>query len=132
MISALEELIAEVDGVDNGYCKHCHRHRLHDLKGNPQPCSNPDCWSNRIRSHVPPPTEDGRPCRYCGGSGQEPDPVALGIRVKAVRERKGLSLRQVGALAGCSHVYVADLEAGRRPHSGLKAGEVYAVLGLKR
>jgi hypothetical protein len=45
----IEALIAEVDGVDNGKCMHCHGYRYHDLEGGTKRCENSDCWSNRVR-----------------------------------------------------------------------------------
>lgn len=51
---AVEALIAEVDGVDNGTCVHCHRERYCDLKGNALLCGNDACWSNRMRRAVRP------------------------------------------------------------------------------
>jgi len=47
--AAIESLIAEVDGADNGYCQHCRRPRYYDLTGHVKPCTNPECWSVRIR-----------------------------------------------------------------------------------
>ncbi|MGZ4169721.1 MAG: helix-turn-helix domain-containing protein, partial [Solirubrobacteraceae bacterium] len=42
-----------------------------------------------------------------------PDPKALGARLRALRERRGLSLRQI-AFPGCSPSYLSRVESGDR------------------
>lgn len=37
----------------------------------------------------------------------------IGIRLKHIRERKGLSLRALGKASNTSHSFIADIEAGR-------------------
>jgi transcriptional regulator with XRE-family HTH domain len=37
----------------------------------------------------------------------------IGIRLKRIRERKGLSLRALGKASNTSHSFIADIEAGR-------------------
>src|SRR5919199_4578673 len=41
------------------------------------------------------------------------DPAAVGLRLKAARERVGLSQRQL-AFVGCSPAYISRIEAGDR------------------
>lgn len=45
--TVLRKLAAMVDGVDNGYCTLCRRHRLYS-GGKPGRCENPDCLSHDI------------------------------------------------------------------------------------
>ena len=40
--------------------------------------------------------------------------LKIGSRLKELREEKGLSLRQVGELLGCSHAAVHCWETGKR------------------
>lgn len=37
----------------------------------------------------------------------------IGIRLKQLREAKGMSLRELGKFAHLSHSFIADIEAGR-------------------
>lgn len=55
-----------------------------------------------------------RACIRCHGSGQEPDPKALGEAMRAKRERTGKSLRAVAEKMKISAPYLSDLERGNR------------------
>lgn len=55
-----------------------------------------------------------RPCRRCGGSGVEVDPVETGREMRALREAAGLSLREMARRMGYSVQYISDLERGQR------------------
>lgn len=70
-----------------------------------------------------------RPCSRCGGTGREMDWRDLGRRVRAAREKAGLSLRSVAARVGCSPAYLSDLEHGRRG-GGLSGPKTRAILRL--
>jgi NTP pyrophosphatase (non-canonical NTP hydrolase) len=47
---ALAEMLDRFDCVGNGYCSICGRHRLYNLRGGIDPCSNVDCPSHRWRA----------------------------------------------------------------------------------
>lgn len=55
-----------------------------------------------------------KPCRWCGGSGQEIDDRALGADMRKLRQSKGFTGRQMAKLLRKSAVYLSDLELGRR------------------
>lgn len=46
------------------------------------------------------------------------DNKATGAKAKAVRERRGWTLREAGEKAGCSFAYISDLENGHRGWGG--------------
>lgn len=47
----------------------------------------------------------------------EPDPVAIGAKMRESREKRGLSMREVARRMGYSAAFVSDLELGRRTWS---------------
>ena len=53
-------------------------------------------------------------CPRCGGAGWLPDDKATGKRMRAMREAKGLSGREVARRMGMSAPYICDLELGKR------------------
>lgn len=55
-----------------------------------------------------------RRCRHCAGTGKEVNHSILGKRLKKIRSKSGLSLREIAERLGFSHVYVYELELGRR------------------
>jgi predicted transcriptional regulator len=55
-----------------------------------------------------------RACRYCGGSGEEFDPILIGREMREIRERAGLSLRHMGKMLMRSAMYLSDCERGNR------------------
>jgi transcriptional regulator with XRE-family HTH domain len=71
-------------------------------------------------------------CRCCGGTGKQPDWRVLGRKVRAARERKGLGLRELARIVGCSAGFVTDIEYGRRGGglSGAKTQRLLAVLEI--
>lgn len=56
----------------------------------------------------------GRKCPTCGGCGKVQDAAQVGARFRALREERGLTLREVARRAGFSAAYVSDVELGRR------------------
>lgn len=75
-----------------------------------------------------PPAFLERPCRTCG----QPRRVRNGAYLRAIREQKGLSLREVGRRLAWSAAYLSDVERGRRAVTpGVWAG-YRAVLGERR
>lgn len=57
-------------------------------------------------------------CPLCHGKGRVPDTKALSARLRAMRERAGLSLRDVaGAMKEMSPGYLSDMERGDRQFS---------------
>lgn len=59
----------------------------------------------------------------------EPLLVQIGRRVRQLRTRRGLSLRELASGSGLSERYVSDLEAGRANISVLRLEDVAAALG---
>lgn len=55
-----------------------------------------------------------RPCRKCGGTGKESDPVAIGHSMRRLRQRWGVSLREMARRLDISAPYLSDLELGKR------------------
>lgn len=53
-------------------------------------------------------------CEKCGGTGKVDDPRIVGRDMRALREKRGKSLRAVAALMDFSPAYLSDLENGRR------------------
>lgn len=53
-------------------------------------------------------------CPHCEGSGLVLDPKIAGEYHRAMRKRKGKSLREVAKLMKVSAPFVSDLENGRR------------------
>ena len=53
-------------------------------------------------------------CDRCGGTGKVRDPRADGAEARSLREKAGLSLREVAAHMELSSAYLCDLEKGRR------------------
>ncbi len=58
--------------------------------------------------------KDTKPCPKCDGTGTVVDPVLVGRKMRALRERFGVSCRAVARELGFSPPYVSDLELGRR------------------
>lgn len=56
-----------------------------------------------------------RPCHHCGGSGREINPVVFGARMRARRQKAGISLRGLAQRMSFTPSYVSDLELGHRP-----------------
>jgi predicted transcriptional regulator len=68
-------------------------------------------------------------CPRCGGSGHVH--VVDGEQIRRWRKAAKLSLRTVASLAGCSVMYLSDIEGGRRtpaPDNPLVARLVQALL----
>lgn len=53
-------------------------------------------------------------CRCCEGSGREIDHFAVGMDLRAIREKAGKSLTFVADDMGISKAYLHDLEFGKR------------------
>lgn len=53
-------------------------------------------------------------CKYCNGTGEEPDQAAISTERRAARVGGGVSLRDVAGRMGFSAAYISDLELGRR------------------
>jgi len=54
------------------------------------------------------------PCRRCGGSGVEVDDRDIGKRMRKLRQKRGLSLRDAAKKMQVTASYLCDLELGRR------------------
>jgi predicted transcriptional regulator len=68
-----------------------------------------------VRAPKPPVAEvAGKVCPRCNGTGRLTDDKATGARMRAMREGRGLSGREVARRMGFSAAYVCDLELGRR------------------
>lgn len=69
-------------------------------------------------------------CRRCHGTGVEVDERAIGLLMRAGRERCELSLRAAARKLGISAAYLSDLELGRRHWSEkrqLAARRLYGI-----
>jgi len=55
-----------------------------------------------------------RTCQRCGGTGKEPDHREIGAQMRALREKRGRTLRSIARALDLSAAYVSDLELGRR------------------
>lgn len=53
-------------------------------------------------------------CHCCAGSGTELDHKVVGAEMRAMRESRGRTLRQVGAKMKKCAPYLSDLERGNR------------------
>lgn len=53
-------------------------------------------------------------CPKCDGTGQVIDPRMLGQKMRQLRERQGVTLREIARRLDLSAPYVSDLELGRR------------------
>jgi DNA-binding transcriptional regulator YiaG len=64
---------------------------------------------------MPTPGPDRVRCPRCHGKGE----IAMwtGAHLRAIREARGLSLRALAEPAGVSHVFLSDVEHGRRSAS---------------
>jgi predicted transcriptional regulator len=68
-----------------------------------------------VRAPKPPVAEvAGKVCPRCNGTGRLTDDKVTGARMRAMREGKGLTLREVARRMGFSAAYLCDLELGRR------------------
>lgn len=72
-----------------------------------------------------PPAFLERPCRTCG----HPRRVRNGDYLRALREREGLSLREVARRLALSAPYLSDVERGRRAVTPALWAGYRAVLG---
>jgi hypothetical protein len=52
LLAALTRMVVKVDGVDNGYCRLCGAHRLHDTRGNLGRCENRHCISHEVLAAI--------------------------------------------------------------------------------
>jgi transcriptional regulator with XRE-family HTH domain len=69
-------------------------------------------------------------CQRCGGTGVEPDQVAIGARMRQKRRAAGMTLRDVAERVGKSLPYLSDLERGRRAwNAGITRDFLSAVEG---
>ncbi len=59
-----------------------------------------------------------------------PDLKILGGRAKAKRKQEGISIKRLGAIAGCSHVAVIELERGSGKLNISTAWRILGALGL--
>lgn len=53
-------------------------------------------------------------CRACDGSGKEIDHIKTGLRLRKLREKSGVSIREVARRLGIDNKYLSDMELGRR------------------
>lgn len=55
-----------------------------------------------------------KPCPHCGGTGEVWYDERAGALLRGMRERTGLTAKDVAARLGISPQYLSDLERGRR------------------
>ena len=68
------------------------------------------------------------PCPRCDGLGYLAGDRAVGARMRKLRERAGLSLRELAARVGVSFTIVGDLERGQRKWSPERVAKFRRVL----
>lgn len=71
-------------------------------------------------------------CPECRGTGQVPDPRAIGTAMRAKRKATGLSLSEVARRLDVSAAYVSDLELGHRAWGDAITARYCAALKRKR
>lgn len=69
-----------------------------------------------------------RVCPECGGGGCVADPLAIGGRMREMREKARLTLREVARRLGLSAMYICDLEHGRRGWNAERVTNYVAAL----
>lgn len=69
------------------------------------------------------------PCMRCGTGHKEIDHHKVGQRLRAIRERRDLSLREVAMQMGHTPPYLSDLELGRRPWNAARVERYLAAVG---
>jgi len=52
-------------------------------------------------------------------------------KLELARRRKGMTLRQVASVAGCSHALVGFIERGQRPTTKTTGRKLAKAVGLK-
>lgn len=67
------------------------------------------------------------PCTRCGTGRKEINHQKVGQRLRAYRERHGLSQREVARRMEQTAAYVGDLELGRRPWNAQRVGDYLAA-----
>jgi len=72
------------------------------------------------------------PCPKCGGTGKIISQRALGEELRALRKKRGVSLRRMAELLDVSAPYLSDLELGRRAWSDERASEYKSKLSPAR
>lgn len=55
-----------------------------------------------------------KPCHCCGGTGEEMDHAEIGVRMRKLREARGISLRSLASRLRFTPAYLSDLENGKR------------------
>lgn len=53
-------------------------------------------------------------CPTCRGTGTVEDQAAIGAKMRALRTKNGITLREMAGRLGFSPAYISDLERGRR------------------
>lgn len=53
-------------------------------------------------------------CHCCGGSGTERDDASIGRKFRQMRDKDGISLRQMASMIGVSPSFLSQLENGKR------------------
>ena len=67
---------------------------------------------------------------YSGAMEKHPALVALGEQIRTVRRRKGISQKNIAALAGLSRAYYGSVERGERNVAalGVEVGELFPII----
>lgn len=73
-----------------------------------------------------------KPCPHCNGTGLTLDQKAMGSKMRGLREKAGVSGRDIAHRLGYSASYISDLELGRRNWSSEKIADYKEALKEKR
>lgn len=55
-----------------------------------------------------------KPCHCCNGTGDELDDAALGRKLRNLRTKAGVGLREMSRALSISHSFLSQLESGNR------------------
>ena len=70
----------------------------------------------------------GKRCPKCEGRGVLHDPAVIGREMKALREKAGVTLRQLGPIVDLNYSLIWQMEQGRAPWSDERIDRIRRAL----